>query len=84
MRQALPAVGTSPAWARLAVPRKENPMQTKWLVLCGVLGVALLGLVVAAQGLTMWTGLLALVLLVCPLLVAWVMRQTRESTRRHE
>jgi hypothetical protein len=50
-------------------------MQHKWLFICIALGALLLALVLATQGFTAWTAILAVALLVCPLLGLWVMRR---------
>ena len=52
-------------------------MQPRWLLTCVALGIVLLAVVVAVEGFTKWTVLLAVLLLVCPLLGAWMMRQSR-------
>ena len=59
-------------------------MHPKWIVVCVIVGLALLAVVVAVQGLTPWTALLAVLLVVCPLLGIWMMRQSRDLARRHD
>ena len=72
------------AQAKRGFAGPEEAMSVKQLVVCGVLGLSLLALVVAVQGISLWTVLLALVLLVCPLVGMWVMRQMREPAQRKD
>lgn len=52
-------------------------MSTRSIWICIALGAALLAVVIGAQGFGFWTVLLALVLAVCPLLVAWAILESR-------
>ncbi|HEU0204841.1 MAG TPA: hypothetical protein VFR86_30890 [Burkholderiaceae bacterium] len=52
-------------------------MSSKSIWVCIVLGVALFAVVVGTLGLGFWSGLLAVVLAICPLVIAWVVFKSR-------
>jgi hypothetical protein len=52
-------------------------MSMKWIWICVALGLALLGVTAWSQGFNVWMWVLAGLLIVCPVLAAWVMRGGR-------
>jgi hypothetical protein len=49
-------------------------MSMKWIWICVALGLALLAVVIWSRSINAWTWVLAALLLICPVLAAWVMR----------